>query len=141
MPLIISIACGVIVTFQSTFNTQVSKIIGSFNTNLIVHMTGATLLIIIFLTRIPGGSFKGWNEVPIYYYTGGFMGALILASFMFTIPRLGLVTASGIVIAGQLITGLIFDYYGLFGLDRIPLGTPKIIGVGLLVTGAYLLLK
>jgi uncharacterized membrane protein YdcZ (DUF606 family) len=46
-----------------------------------------------------------------------------------------------VFIAFQLAAGAVFDRFGLFGLERIPLGWPRLLGLALLAVGAALSLK
>jgi len=39
------------------------------------------------------------------------------------------------------VAAAVVDRYGLFGLDRIPLGWPRVLGLTLLTVGAVLTLK
>ena len=46
-----------------------------------------------------------------------------------------------ILIAAQLLTAVILDHYGLLGMKINPVSVQKIIGIGLLIAGAYLVNK
>ena len=54
---------------------------------------------------------------------------------------LGTFATIGLLIAGQLAMGVLIDYMGLFGLDKIPLSAARIAGLLLLAGGALLVLK
>jgi uncharacterized membrane protein YdcZ (DUF606 family) len=45
------------------------------------------------------------------------------------------------VVFAQFVTAAVVDRYGLFGLDRIPIGAARVIGLVLLGVGAALTLK
>lgn len=140
-PVIFSFLCGTLVVFQSTFNSQVGKVMGPSQANFITHFGGLLFIVGILISGITGGAFKNWITLPWYYYTGGIMGAMILYSFIFSIPRLGMVVASGIFIGGQLLASMIFDHFGLFGLEKLPITFTKFIGLALLFVGSLFILK
>jgi transporter family-2 protein len=51
----------------------------------------------------------------------------------------GVSSALASVIAGQLITALVFDAMGLFSLTQIPISAVRVIGVLLLLVGMRLM--
>ena len=74
-------------------------------------------------------------------WIGGLMGAVIVFSVTFAAPRIGAAATIGIMIAGQFVMGAAIDKFGLFGLDRIALHWPRLLGLALLAAGAGLSLK
>jgi transporter family-2 protein len=71
-------------------------------------------------------------------WAGGLMGLLVVFSITFAQPRIGAASTIGILIAGQLVMGIVIDRYGLFGVDRIGLSWTRLAGVGMLAAGAAL---
>ena len=66
------------------------------------------------------------------------MGLIVVFSITFAQPRIGATATIGILIAGQLLMGAVIDRYGLFGVDQIALGWPRLLGIALLAAGAGL---
>ena len=61
---------------------------------------------------------------------------------MFSIPKLGVATATTAIIVGYVTTATLVDHFGLFGLQKIPFTWTKLIGVVLLAVGAkFMLIK
>ena len=56
-------------------------------------------------------------------------------------PGGGSAATIAIFIAGQLAMGAVIDRFGLFGLERIPLGWQRLLGLALLGVGAALTLR
>jgi transporter family-2 protein len=69
------------------------------------------------------------------------MGAIVVFAITFAGPRIGTAATIGLLIAGQLVMGVVIDRFGLFGLDRIALHWPRLIGIMLLGAGAALSLR
>jgi transporter family-2 protein len=69
------------------------------------------------------------------------MGAIVVLSITFAAPRIGTFATIGLLIAGQLAMGVLIDALGLFGLERIPLNTARLVGLLLLAGGAVLILE
>lgn len=78
---------------------------------------------------------------PIWLWSAGLMGLIVVLTITYASPRLGAAATIGLLIAGQLAMGAVIDRFGLFGLDQIPIGWPRLLGIALLAVGAALSLK
>ena len=78
---------------------------------------------------------------PWWTLTGGVVGLFILLTITVAGSRIGIVATVGILIAGQLVMGAVIDRFGLFGVDQVALGWPRVLGVILLAIGAGLTLS
>jgi transporter family-2 protein len=65
----------------------------------------------------------------------------VILSITFATPRIGAAATIGLLIAGQLAMGAVIDRFGLFGLDPIPIGWERGLGIVLLAVGAALSLR
>jgi bacterial/archaeal transporter family-2 protein len=89
-------------------------------------------------------SFDGYVaglHAPPWLWLAGVMGLIVILSITFATPRLGATATIGLLIAGQLTMGAVIDGFGLFGLERLPIGWPRVAGIALLAAGAVLSLK
>ena len=84
------------------------------------------------------GGFADAVRSPKWLWIGGVMGFFIVFTITFVTPRLGATATIGILIAGQLAMGVVIDRWGLFGLERISISWPRLLGVVLLAVGAAL---
>ena len=73
---------------------------------------------------------------PPWLWLGGIMGAVIVAGITYSPARIGVFATIGLLIAGQLVMGAFIDAFGLFGVEKIPLGAARIGGLALLSGGA-----
>ncbi len=78
---------------------------------------------------------------PWWTLLGGIFGLLIVLTITFAGSRVGVTAVVAILIAGQLVAGAAIDRFGWFGVDRIALGWPRVLGIVLLGVGAALSLK
>ena len=67
-----------------------------------------------------------------YWVGGGGMGVVVVLTITVVTPRIGAAATIGLLIAGQLAMGVAIDTYGLFGVDKVALTWPRILGVLLL---------
>jgi len=142
IPLLLALISGVFMAIQGALNTTLSKVIGLLETTFIVHITGTILLLILlFAFRLGKGNFYALSEAPWYAYLGGVIGVGIIYLVAASIPEVGVANATTAIIIGQVVTAIIIDHFGVFGLERMPYGWSQILGLILLVIGGKLLLK
>ena len=109
----------------------------AFATCALVVITVSALL----LVRQSLGGFADGARQPPWLWLGGLMGAFIVFTITLATPRIGAAATIGLIIGGQLIMGAAIDRWGLFGLERIPIGWPRLLGLALLAAGAALSLR
>jgi transporter family-2 protein len=80
-------------------------------------------------------------RAPVWMWAAGIMGLIVILSITFATPRIGAAATIGLLIAGQLTMGAAIDRFGLFGLEQIPIGWARVLGIVLLAVGAGLSLK
>jgi len=78
---------------------------------------------------------------PKWQLLGGVMGVFIVFAITVAGPRIGVVATTAFLIAAQFALASVIDRYGLFGVERIPLNGPRVLGIVLLVVGAALTLR
>jgi len=89
-------------------------------------------------------SFDGYEAAlrsPAWLWLGGITGAFIVLTITIAAPRIGASATVAVFIAGQLTMGAVIDRFGLFGLEKIPLGWQRLLGLALLGVGAALTLR
>ncbi len=89
-------------------------------------------------------SFEGYAAAfhsPAWLWLGGVTGAFIVFTITIAAPRIGSAATIAIFLAGQLTMGAVIDRFGFFGLERIPLGWQRLLGLALLGVGAALTLR
>jgi transporter family-2 protein len=88
-------------------------------------------------------SLRGLGDVvhqPVWLWTGGALSVLIILAITVASPRIGLAATIGTIIALNLVTAAAIDRYGWFGLDRVAIGWPRVLGLVFLGVGAALTL-
>ena len=78
---------------------------------------------------------------PWWLWLGGLMGAFVVLTITYAAPRIGTTATVAVFLVGQFAAAAVVDRYGLFGLDRIAVGWPRVVGLALLTVGAALTLK
>ncbi len=139
--ILIGVAIGVGISVQSTFNASLAKAVGLWPTTLIVHLLGTiTLMLPLWFFRHQA-QWSGWNQVPWYAYLGGVFGAFIISGIAYLLGRMEVAAGISIILAAQMITALLIDHFGLFGVSQQSVDWIKIVGVLLLMAGVRLILR
>ncbi|PKM76395.1 MAG: hypothetical protein CVU90_12835 [Firmicutes bacterium HGW-Firmicutes-15] len=138
--LAIAALSGAAMALQGTLNTALGKIVGIWESTLIVHLVGtvASLLIILVL-GIGFGNLGKAGSAPWYVYLGGILNVLIIYAVVRTMPQIGVGNATTAIVVAQLITALIIDNTGAFGMKKVPFHYIDILGIVLLAIGARIL--
>jgi bacterial/archaeal transporter family-2 protein len=138
VPLIaLMLLIGFVLTLHLAMNSQVGVILKNQKMgNAMFWTIGAITAIIIGLTGWDATVFTRLKDVPVWLLTAGVMGGLLVFGIAWTMPQLGAGTAFVLMIAGQVISGMIFSHFGLLGSPVEPVSLIKIIGVVLLIAGA-----
>jgi transporter family-2 protein len=104
-------------------------------------LTAGLALALLLVVRQGLGGIADAARQPVWLWTGAAMGLLIVLTITFAGSRIGVVTTVAIMIAGQLTMGTVIDRFGLFGVERVTLPWPRVLGIALLAVGAALTLK
>jgi transporter family-2 protein len=131
---------GGLLAAQAPINGQLGLHVGKLQAALISFVVGTILLtaiVFIFAGGYPDGI--GVGTVPWYYFIGGLLGAGYITTVIFTVGTLGAGGITAATISAQLVTSMILDAVGAFGLEKHPITWTRIAGVALLAVGTYLI--
>lgn len=135
--IIFSVVAGVLISFQSIFNTRASEKIGLWETNIVVHGLGLLLAVMVFLF-IGEGNFSKIQEVRKLYLIGGACGVMIVFSAMKGVSLLGPTISIAVMLVAQLLMALSIELLGLFGTDKVSFHITQPLGLVLMVAGIFL---
>ena len=144
VPVIISLLAGAATVLQGTLNKPIADKWGLSAAILITSLVFlASALIFLAMTLIKPSWFPGymhfqtfWSSFQLYYLLPGILGFIIVAGIPLSIRGIGAVGTFIIMIAAQLIVGMVVDH---FFLDQ-PVNLKKLGGAVLAVLSAMLIL-
>ena len=100
---------------------------------------GTALLGLLLVSGVFGRpSLADAPAAPWWAWIGGVFGALFVTTAVVAVPRVGTVATFGAIICGQFVGALLIDTYGWLGVQSIPLTPSRLVGVGLLIAGVFL---
>ena len=131
---------GIAVGTQAPIAGAMGQRVGGASSSLIVHLGGAVASLLLLIAR-QGEQIHEWRNLPWYMLGCGAFGLVLYLSLNHTIPRVGATTAITLLIVGQLLTGLVIDHLGAFGITARAVDLNRIVATALLLAGAYLMVR
>jgi transporter family-2 protein len=98
----------------------------------------AAIALVLLLQRIPLPAAAQAARAPWWAWTGGALGAFYIFTTVVLVPRLGVTTTLAVILAGQVVSGLLLDQTGALGLATREITPGRLAGVALLAAGVFL---
>lgn len=141
--LFFAFCAGSAISLQAAINTQLASAMGG-NTlvaALVSFSIGTIALACIALGK--GGlsaALVSLPTQPVWRFAGGLLGAAAIFCTVLLAPRVGLANMLAFVIAGQLLTSLAIDHFGLVGVLTRQVSGIKLAGALVMLLGVSLTL-
>jgi bacterial/archaeal transporter family-2 protein len=142
LAVVLSLVAGVAGTVQIAVMGRLGDRIGIVPALAFASTVAAVVSVVALL--LVQRSLSGYGDAlqqPAWMWIGGLMGALVVFTITLAGPRIGTTATVAVFLVGQFAAAAVVDRYGLFGLDRIAVGWPRVAGLILLGVGAALTLK
>lgn len=130
---LIALAGGAAVGMSRSINGRLTMDRGAFTASAWNHWIGFLLLTVYILVFHRVG-LPLIRDVPLFYLSGGIVGALFVVVSSYVFPRIGAARSGLLIISGQMITGLVID----LARGTAVFHPGQIGGVALILTGIYL---
>ena len=135
--LILAALAGVCVALQTSLTGAAQRSLGPAVLVAISGLTtGFCALVVSFFVARP--EFTG--RAVVYALASGVLGAVIVGSIAVAAGQAGVARALSLVIAAQLVTGLVLDALGVFGAGA-DFSIPRALGVALIIAGGALVVS
>jgi transporter family-2 protein len=136
--LLFAIVAGSFLPLQAAVNAKLADYVGGpVRASAISFTVGAIcLLIVVVLFYRSNGHRAG--HAPWWAWIGGALGAVFVTSSVVVPVRIGAAAFFGIVVAAQLVTSVLIDQFGLLSFTQRQISPLRLVGVGLLISGALL---
>ena len=135
--MLLAILAGVFTTIEISINSQLAKCVTPSIATLHSLITGMTFM--LFLNIIQGNitSYTKVITVKPIWLMGGFFGAFIIYLSSKSMPSLGISNTLILILAGQLISGLVLDAV----VNNVEISVKKMVGLILFLIGSIMFLK
>ncbi len=138
---LLPLMAGFTITTQAGVNSQLKQAVNNqWVAAFISFLVGTAVLgLIILFTKqqVPGP--QQLQGIALYKYAGGLLGAFFVTVIIYSVQQIGSAQVFALVIAGQLLFALLYDHLGAFGFKQSPVNWSKMLGVVMLIAGAYLI--
>ena len=139
--LALAAGAGVLMAVQGAMNGAMSKIVGVLEGNFVLHAIGLLIIVILlFLLGLGRGDLHELSKAPWYLFLPGAINVAIIYGVMLSISKTSAGIATTAIIVGQLTMSLLVDWFGWFGLEKIPMTWGRGIGLVLMAVAARLLM-
>jgi transporter family-2 protein len=131
---------GVAVGLQAPLASLISQRIGTMESVFIIHFGGAIAAGTMLLVR-GGGNLPDWRSVPWFALGAGVLGLVVVGSSNYAIPRIGVLGAIFLIVAGQLFVSTLIDQFGWLGVDVRAMDLTRLGGIAVLLIGVWIVLR
>ncbi|WP_210014486.1 DMT family transporter [Pseudomonas palmensis] len=137
IPLLVALLAGAAVPFQAGANAALGRLLGHPLWATLISLAVSVLMVLpaLLLMRAPLPQLANLGQVPWWAWLGGVAGVAYITAALILTPRLGAAGFIVCVIAGQVLSSLIIDQWGLMGLPSRPVNGLRITGVALIIVG------
>ncbi len=143
LPALFAMIAGISFVVQQAVNTNLRLALHSAAWAGFVSYLGGTLcmLALALATNEPFPNSTIIARSHWWAWTGGLFGTIYIGVSILLLPRLGAASFVGFLIAGQMLSSIVFDRFGIFGLVQRAADPSRLFGAILLIAGAALVLR
>jgi transporter family-2 protein len=136
---LLTFVIGVVLCLHLAMNGNVGSILNNTSMgNALFWVIGGITAVIIGLNGWESAFFERLKEVPVWLLTAGAMGACLVFGIAWLIPKIGAGPVMIIMLAGQVICGLVFSHYGILGSPVDKLNWVKVLGALVMIVGVVM---
>ncbi|MFA5300650.1 MAG: DMT family transporter [Lutibacter sp.] len=133
---------GVFLAVQAGFSTQLGSMLNKpILASISQSISGilfALIFILLFSKELPTPQTA--KLIPWYlWFIGGLFSVTGITLYYYTIPKLGISKMIALGLCGQLIFSAVAGHFGWLNLPVEPITAKKIIGVGTMIAGIFLI--
>lgn len=134
---LIALLAGAAVPFQAGGNAALGRLLGHPLWAALVSLSVSVVLVLpaLWLMRAPMPQLVALANAPWWAWFGGVAGVVYITAALILTPKLGAAGFIVCVVAGQVLSSLAMDHWGLMGLPERPVNLLRLLGVGLIVVG------
>ena len=136
----LALLMGAIISIYLPMITRTAGILGSGPMANVPFFAVALIssVAIALASGARGAEFQKIASLPLWLLSAGVMSAGMIIGSSFLIPKIGIGAFFVLLVSGQVLAGMVFGYFGLFGVPAGALTLGKVTGALLVIAGVYL---
>ena len=135
----LTVVIGIVLTVHLAMNGKVGATLNNPRVaNALFWCVGAAMALAIGLSGWESGALKPLRGLQSALLFAGALGACLVFGIAFLIPRIGAGRLTLIMLAGQILGGLVLSHYGWLGSPREPVSARSLIGTLVMFAGVIL---
>lgn len=134
---ILAVANGLLSVLARVINARLSDHVGSLRGSFVNHAVGLLGVTGLLGAGVGSGTLRLTGVEPVYL-SGGILGVLVVAASNYAVRHAGATLFAVLILAFQLVGSALIDHYGWLGQAPIALTGTRLLGLGLLIGGAVL---
>jgi transporter family-2 protein len=132
---------GGLIALQPPVNAGLGRATGSLPAAFISFLVGTLALGVLVVAAGKAGGISHTFDVRWYYLIGGLLGMAYVTTVLITVESIGAGGVAAATITGQLTAAVIIDRLGILGLQEVALTPSRLVGIGLLLAGTFLVVR
>jgi bacterial/archaeal transporter family-2 protein len=138
---LVALVTGGMIALQAPINAEAASRLGHpISAAAMSFCVGTILLLAITLLFARSSTnFGALQTMPLYMLIGGgILGSIYVTVTLLLAPKIGVAAVMALGIAGQLVTALLLDRFGMFDLIERELSIGRVGGAALVLVGALM---
>jgi transporter family-2 protein len=137
--MILGLLVGAGLSAQSVVNAKVTLSMGLWGATFVSFFVAMVLMGVAACSSSQLAPQKLWILPPQYWVMSGVLGAFMVAGRTFLVPQVGVGMTMVLVIAGQLVSGVLMDSFGVLGSPIHAFSATRGVACLLLIGGVILM--
>lgn len=139
--LILTLAVGILVGVQPAANGALSEHVSDLGAAFVSLVISLVVVTVLLLTVGHPGRLSGISHIRPEQTLGGLGGASVVAVGILAVRPLGAGAVIALLVSGQIVSSVVADRFGWFGLHHAGIGIVRSLGVLLVIAGTVLVTR
>jgi transporter family-2 protein len=137
---LVSIAAGAMIALQQPINAALARQVGSGWSTFVSFTAGMVISLGVSLAmgNAPSQLLRIVQAPWWQWIGGGLCGALLVLGLVVAVPRIGVTPVVFASLAGQILTALVLDHFGLLGVERTPMDWRRALAIPAVLLALWL---
>jgi transporter family-2 protein len=139
--LVCTIAAGLLVGLQPASNSALAQHVGTLGAAFVSLLIATAIIGVLLLVAGDPGRLAGVSAVRPEQLIGALGGAVVVAIGLAAVRPLGAGAVIALLVAGQVLSSVVADRLGWFGLHHVGISAGRSLGIVLVLAGTVLVTR